>query len=608
MAKQLVNPIERHVEKAVLGLTGLALIAAIGLFLVSSPNQLELGGQAVKPGTIDQVVAQKAASVREAIRRAPADVEMPDPLQKEFEEGLRPFAAGRLTDTWPVAAPLQPDVPIIDAPGVVTGQRDLARVVALEQSRAISGRSTLLLGGLPVPSNWVTVTGVLDVKKQMAALAKEYGAAKKNVIFGPILVERRARHEDGAWSDDDWAPIEPLGMDRFPALPQVTLVPEGDHFTFSTEDQSVMGAFLKRMEDPVTQLAIIRPMMPTILNGAPWSLPVVTSERDVLLQDDYYLNPGKPPSANPLNRYLPFEETATPQGAEETPDQMLARAESLRKSAWEHKSMDEIIQAHNLALGVEEDKTLGASIRQRAKRLREEVGRVDDDIKRYRQKHPMGDAGSPGAVAVTREPPPQQQVWIHDAQPNSVVSGKTYQYRIRATIYNVLAGEPDKFRNPLDSAQFFIPGPWTEPTEVTIKPDTYSFLVSDDQRNREVGVELYRWFEGVWVKSRFKYAVGDRLTGQARCKVPPTDGGDGFETPLVEFVADATVVDIDFKRSHRERKRGSGRNGVQFAGPSSATSVVFVDQDGRLQERFVPTDRGSPEKREISVWEPKKGT
>ena len=67
MAKQLVNPIERHVEKAVLGLTGLALIAAIGLFLVSSPNQLELGGQAVKPGTIDQVVAQKAASVREAI-------------------------------------------------------------------------------------------------------------------------------------------------------------------------------------------------------------------------------------------------------------------------------------------------------------------------------------------------------------------------------------------------------------------------------------------------------------------------------------------------------------------------------------------------------------
>jgi len=43
MAKQLVNPIERHVEKAVLGLTGLALVAVIALYLVTSPNQIELG-------------------------------------------------------------------------------------------------------------------------------------------------------------------------------------------------------------------------------------------------------------------------------------------------------------------------------------------------------------------------------------------------------------------------------------------------------------------------------------------------------------------------------------------------------------------------------------
>ena len=70
MAKQLVNPIERHVEKAVLGLTGLALAAVIALYLVTSPNQIELGQEKVSPSTIDGKVAKKAADVVGRIRAA----------------------------------------------------------------------------------------------------------------------------------------------------------------------------------------------------------------------------------------------------------------------------------------------------------------------------------------------------------------------------------------------------------------------------------------------------------------------------------------------------------------------------------------------------------
>lgn len=605
MAKQLINPIERHVEKAVLGVAGLGLVAAIGLYLASSPNQIELGGQTVKPTTIDQVVAKKAAAARETMRNAQAEVEMPTPLSKEFEKRLRPFAADRLMTTWPPTAPLEPDVPIIDAPGVVTGQRNLAKVVGLEKTVAISGRSTLPLGGVRVAVNWVTLSGAFDVKKQMAALAKEYGAANRQVIFGPIQAERRARREDGAWSDDDWTPIEPLAAERLPATPRITLIPEGDHFIVPGEDMNNIASFARRIAEPGTQWEIVRPMLPTMFNGSPWSPPDVVPLQELLLSDDYFQNPDKPPSANPVNRYVAFETAATPGTTTETPEQALTRAEDLRKTAWEQKSPDQIVQAFNIALSIEEDKTLGTSIRLRAKKLREAADATDSDIRRYLLTH--GPVGKEETATAVREPPPRQQLWLHDAQPGSVASGKTYQYRMRPTIYNILVGEPDKFRNPQDATALFIPGPWTEPLEVSIQPDTHYFLASDDERNKDVSVELFRWYEGIWVKSRFKYGVGDRLTGQARCDVPRLDGGEGFETPLIDFQADATIVDIDFRRIYRERKRGSGRNGVQFSAPAPATSVVLVDQEGRLQERFVPLDRVNPAKKDIVVWRPQKG-
>ena len=43
MAKQLVNPIERHIEKAIVGVAGLVLLGAIARYLVTSPNQIDLG-------------------------------------------------------------------------------------------------------------------------------------------------------------------------------------------------------------------------------------------------------------------------------------------------------------------------------------------------------------------------------------------------------------------------------------------------------------------------------------------------------------------------------------------------------------------------------------
>ena len=44
MAKQLVNPVERHVEKAIASVAAIVLIGVIARYFVMSPNQLEIGG------------------------------------------------------------------------------------------------------------------------------------------------------------------------------------------------------------------------------------------------------------------------------------------------------------------------------------------------------------------------------------------------------------------------------------------------------------------------------------------------------------------------------------------------------------------------------------
>ena len=47
MAKQSVSIVERHVEKGLLGICVGVLLAAIVLYLVSTPNTVDLGGEQV---------------------------------------------------------------------------------------------------------------------------------------------------------------------------------------------------------------------------------------------------------------------------------------------------------------------------------------------------------------------------------------------------------------------------------------------------------------------------------------------------------------------------------------------------------------------------------
>ena len=614
MAKQLVNPFERHLEKAVLGLAALALIYVVVTYVVASPNQLDLAGEAVSPSTIDRALSRKAESVQDRIRNVRAQTEIPEPLYGELVEGLDPYSTSDLPLALLSSVPLGPIVPIVDATEAGAGRVDLATIVAIAPPRITQGRSTFSVETAdgdrhPMEANWVTVASVFDVQAQMAQLRKQYGARRKNVIFGSPQLQRRERHEDGSWSDDDWADISGLAVDpvRLPTRPPITLIPDGNSMIVSDREKVKVEEFFLRTNEHMQQLDMLRPILPPTLNGNEWALPIFTTRRDILLQDDYYRFHSEAPAKNPDDRYGGGADLRVAIEEEMTNAQILADMPRRLQEAMKNLNVNTASLVYNDAFDIEHDPKASTNEKKTAKQMQIRANDYEADIKR--KSRTAQDRSTDQEEDVGREPMASQTFWIHDARARSVGSGKTYQYRIRPVMANLLAAHPERYRDPMQAREYFIDGAWSDPVEVSIPPDMWFFVTSKNARGKEVGVEFFRWFEGIWVKSprRGQFTVGDSMKLQARTVVPG-EIEDETERPTVEYSAGAKIVDIDFNRTYRERKKGKGRGGWRFGAASKACCVVMVGADGRLHERFVATDKTDPRKKTVGdrVWKPRR--
>ncbi|MFQ5492397.1 MAG: hypothetical protein ACE5GE_16930, partial [Phycisphaerae bacterium] len=219
MAKQAVSSFERHVDKGVLGLTVLALLAAVALYLVKSPNTTELDSQRVGPAQIDEKVRQKTQNLRSAIAQAKPEVVQPeDPLAElKDREGL--LASGALASSWPAPVSMLPKVPDV-GPVVIAGEKILAEVLPPQKPKVVVGRSTLVL--LPsvyvdeeaetldeeeqrlylTPVNWCTVAAVVNRKDQARACKLAgYEPGRRQAYYVAVELHRRQQGPDGSWPE-----------------------------------------------------------------------------------------------------------------------------------------------------------------------------------------------------------------------------------------------------------------------------------------------------------------------------------------------------------------------------------------------------------------------
>ena len=616
MAKQLLNPFERHLEKGVLGLAGLVLVGVVAKYLVTTPNRLELGGQLVYPVTIDEKVADHAELVRQSIRNRSATDEDFVPLLDEFVRSANPFVGGTLLAELPPGAPFAPQVPIIDPPGLKGEKAALVKVVRFGKPMLTAGRSTFEIDGNETALNWVTVSSVFDREAQIDLHLRTYGAKWRGVLFGPVEIQRRQRRPGGIWSDDDWRSVEAWTMAEVPPIPAIPLVEEDGQLLVTREDNVRVKRFLEAIRVSTTQLEYLRPVMPPRLNGSPWSFPIITTMLDVAKQDDAYLHPDDRPLEIPLlGRYPDMME---PEDDEEKTEEVLTLAEEIKRKFDRAKEFMETartlrddqpaIIAYNELEELIHKKGISQGDKVRAQRMQRDAEQLRKDIV-FEKKGNRGVPNQPAESVrkVKRQPLPKQQVWVHDAQPGSVADGKTYQYRIRPVVHNALMGVPEKFEEPTDALKAFVRGEWSPPSDqITVEPSVEYFVTRADERKAVANVEVFQWFYGVWVSHGFKVGVGQAVAGDARAEIPDFEDPTQAFKPVIPFAAGATVVDIDFDRERRERRKERG--GIRIMAPERTTAVVFVDADGGLHERFEVQDRRHPRRSAAKsrVWKPRR--
>lgn len=604
MAKQLVNPLERHAEKAVLGVCGLVLLGVVAKYLVTTPNQEDFGGEIVTPATMDTKLAQKADEVRARCAKEKPKIEKPAPPPK-FETTL---VFGPL----PPSAPFLPIVPIVDERAVNQGEASLPKVVDVGVPAITRGRSTIELPpdwpgyaelGGRTAVDWVSVAVLFDRKTQAERNASQLGDLKSEVLFTGVELERRAQRADGTWSDDDWKPIDAWPRGKSLPPPEVPLFDDDGKLQIKAADHVAITRFRDELADPKLQLEIIRPLMRTTKNGDLWNFPRVdkVSERDVLNQDDEYLFPNQPLSANPTSRY-PFIKSEGSSGLPTTKDKITELTEKL-KIATANCMEDAAKEVQTAAMAIVDNPEAAGGEKTAARKLAADAKSLLDNIKAKTCQKKSGSADTK-----KRDLSPVQLIWANDARPGSLEPGKSYQYRIRPLLYNNRTGEPDQFRERADARTVVLTGEWSSPTAaITIDPFTMYFLAGSNREKGTASFDMFQWFGGAWVKPRsprVDWDAGKRIQIRSKADAPDPDNPLLAIQPEVTFDALSTIADIDFDRPLRERKK-SGKSGLKFDRTTTVT-VLIVNDKGELEERFEAVDRASPVKARLKVFKPGK--
>ncbi|NOT01615.1 MAG: hypothetical protein HOP29_13415 [Phycisphaerales bacterium] len=604
MAKQTVNIVERHVDKAVLGVCAAAFLATVALYLVSTPNRIELGSDTVGPDGIDQQVLDAAHKLRDAMTRAKAEeFTLEKPLPK-LVEASSPLAYAKLDATIPAPVPMLPRVPGAVDPVPVAGEIELATVIAPIQPKVTHDRAMVAIPppvqlsaersasgvepAAPVTTdvNWVTVAALFDQQEQINVnKAAGYKVKDRNPYVVGVDLQRRARQASGEYGE--WTDVKAYLPARLPDPPKVEIVEARRGKAPTTTSFEAVRQFFALVRSVQAELA--RPLFPEVQYGRGWVYPKHTAmdvpslDRELCTSDS---GQGCPPRPYPDQWDVAPNEDTAQKSARELIEQTLGEAQAaLNSCQW--------AEARTLAQKIVDDAAARRNQIDQAKQLVERADQGERDEK-TRKISPCANKGKDGHEDLSARRSQHQVVWAHDvadAANGGAEPGKTYEYRMRVRLFNLFCAVPEPLKESEDATIVSVAGEWSEPTEELVIPmDTRFFLSSGSSRRNAAKVAVFKWYEGEWVTGEFEVEVGQPIRGSARVPVRVVDGGE-VDKPLVDFDTGMACVDLDFEYPDRTVKTSS--KGVTLGPASPTIAMVYMDKQGELHQRSLLVDRSS---------------
>lgn len=185
--------------------------------------------------------------------------------------------------------------------------------------------------------------------------------------------------------------------------------------------------------------------------------------------------------------------------------------------------------------------------------------------------------------------------WVND---DSVVPGRSYQYRVRLGVFNPIAGKdwvrPDQedLKN-----QVILWTPYSGPTETIEVPEMVHFfaLNSDINTTKSVQMQVSKFYMGKWRSEEFSVVPGQEIGGEVEMDLTEeetaglgggfggdyggrTSGDDEDEKELVDFGTGAILVDLI---------RTMDWAGLRSFGPREYENVLYTYASGEIMNMPV---------------------
>lgn len=656
MAKQGINPIEQHVEKIVLGVSALLFLFVVFSYVISTPVTVAMKGQTISPYDLDRQLGEVADSVARAYKGAVFTPSTPAGGEGGTEKALDELKTSvglldKMPTTmvspvawWPempkVESKIGPEgahgVPAINTPVVsevntgVTNAVLMARPIdgmndpaGLAASLA-PGQARTASGGLGQDSAWAFLKLSFDMQQQYEIFRQNgYSREQANIIlFTDIQVQRQRVRPDG--STGAWEDITPYKVVSFASAPtKVAITPEG---AVDKMDAQRVQQLFRNLTD--TQTLLLFPL-PQFVGGDPFP-PSLTD--GVLKPVAVEAKPARPVAGAAESTARSVVRSPSRSSGMRGPGGG-GRAEEPRAAGGGSGRISGARPSGHAAGGRGEDPSHGGVTRGPAPAGAPGRSGVDPAAvqamskaeQAYKQKlyteaeRYLEEARVAGAAQNPLFPKLQQKItaaleawrakeandrqrdqdksnrnvdiWIYDFQAQP---GKTYRYRSRVGIFNVFS-HPDiertELKNAQDGAQVILTSDWSEPSQpVTIASPLRFFLTGVSSTGDSATVELFRFLQGQWFSQTAHVGSGEFIGD-----IKPKDTKNN--RPEVDFRTGYTVVDIGLDpRAIVEATADADTVKVR---PASSPVLVYMDDDGTIQQRWSSRDGRCQLKKEL---------
>lgn len=549
-----------------------------------------------------------------------------------------------------VVTPLRPETPAVRTglSMAVRRQVNLAATEAADEPPTTAEEK-------PVETPWVSVAAWFDIQAQTSEMtARNYEPYRASVLFCGLDVQRQEQQADGEWSE--WKDV--TGSKATPKLdvPEPIFDPDSGVIVNSAE---IAEAY---RQVQAMQAALAQPEFYTVEGGDEWAPPPlegleVEEESEETEENEPVVERERPAPEERENRggRQPPPPPPSPRtgggnrgggvslsGAGRTggggggavtgaASEARQRAENARaaqkaltdaKKAYSKKNYDEAARLANEAVNNTDAK---ANTKRAAEKLLKQIEKArsaaDESgggaaISMPGIRSPISSGRTPGGSGRTPggAPAPEQShaalnlvshpqndqkvaLWFHD---DSVESGKTYRYRMRARLWNRYVGQLRAVKNVEDAKKTLLAGEWSLPTSaVTVAPNTHVFVKGARTTKQAASVDVWKWLQGRWVRESFEVGVGDTIGGVKRIKTGETDEDGKDVKEDVDFGTGAVVLDLRFDERVKIRA-AAGRKGEFTYREVTSLVLVYLDPaDGQVKERVQALDRDDPLRKKL---------